>query len=392
MELQVAGGLEVIADSDGVLEKIDGYLQAGDFDDAAEAACKARDYYRSHGNMHGQASANLALAKARLGVGDAIESLRAAEKSINLWQRLGDSSSQVEALMIVSEAKIDIIEERQGKQLTYASVSTALKSSEFALSAVKALKPNDFACFGNVLYSHARVAILAKAFHTAWLSAKAAARQFRKAGDALRRARSLLVFSKADLALGYHDQARQNADIAQGEFERLGDLDGKAKASDIQDDINKALGLPTKAELLIMQQRQLEQRQQLMMQQQMMASGSAMKSITAFPIQEQYEEEAAASKGPLVLKRDGSALDLSKALDPGVLKAKITEIAIAIIGDDEEFDDDTPLMEAGLTSNTAVIFRDELSKDLPGVKLPPTMLFDYPTVGAMAEFILESSQ
>ena len=78
---------------------------------------------------------------------------------------------------------------------------------------------------------------------------------------------------------------------------------------------------------------------------------------------------------------------------------------------------DTPLMEAGLTSTSAVGFlaellqvaagcctvrvmpmlnpvtfsrlRDELMKDLVGVNLPVTLVFDYPSISAMTELVLE---
>merc|ERR1719305_2186153 len=49
---------------------------------------------------------------------------------------------------------------------------------------------------------------------------------------------------------------------------------------------------------------------------------------------------------------------------------------------------DAPLMEAGMDSLTAVEFRNRLTKELPGVKLSNTVMFDYPTVDAIAGFAL----
>jgi len=89
----------------------------------------------------------------------------------------------------------------------------------------------------------------------------------------------------------------------------------------------------------------------------------------------------------------GPALDLSAGLDTDIIRGKVTEIAMRITGaDDGEIELDTPLMEAGLTSNSALLLRDELSQELPGIPLPVTLVFDYPSVAAMTELIMETSK
>merc|ERR1719277_1823809 len=98
--------------------------------------------------------------------------------------------------------------------------------------------------------------------------------------------------------------------------------------------------------------------------------------------------EAGPGKAPVVVKSGGALTTLT---DKSVVEAKIKDIAVQIIGDDEGIDADLPLMQAGLTSNTAVMLRDELSKDIPGVNLPPTLMFDYPSIAAIAEFIVEKA-
>merc|ERR1719399_1538782 len=99
--------------------------------------------------------------------------------------------------------------------------------------------------------------------------------------------------------------------------------------------------------------------------------------------------EKAAARAP---RAGGSALAVNSSLTAEVVTAKIKEIAMGIVGDDEDIEVDTPLMQAGLTSNTAVTLRDELSQDLPGINLPPTLLFDYPSITGIADFIVEKAQ
>merc|ERR1712190_435771 len=93
-----------------------------------------------------------------------------------------------------------------------------------------------------------------------------------------------------------------------------------------------------------------------------------------------------------VERERGAALDMSKGLDTAMVKNKVLEISLRITGaEDGEIEFDTPLMEAGLTSNSAILMRDELTQELPGINLPVTLVFDYPSISSMAELIVESS-
>jgi len=88
----------------------------------------------------------------------------------------------------------------------------------------------------------------------------------------------------------------------------------------------------------------------------------------------------------------GEALDVkSGGVDPTVIKSKIQGIAAQVMGIDDvsELEMDAPFMESGLTSASSVVLRDELSAELTGVNLPITLVFDYPNISSVAEFICE---
>jgi len=133
----------------------------------------------------------------------------------------------------------------------------------------------------------------------------------------------------------------------------------------------------------------MQQQQMMMMQQQQMMN---------MPMQQWQAPQEEAPQGgggaTVPFHREGSPLDMSSGMDPAIIRSKVQELASAIIGADDEdgLEADTPLMEAGLTSNSAVLLRDELSKDLPGINLPPTLIFDYPSVAAIADFVSEASK
>merc|ERR1712048_122894 len=101
--------------------------------------------------------------------------------------------------------------------------------------------------------------------------------------------------------------------------------------------------------------------------------------------------DAGAAAGGAVVKKGGGSGALTVLNEESVIK-KVKEVAMGIVGDDEDIEIDTPLMQAGLTSNTAVTLRDELSQELPGINLPPTLLFDYPSIQGISDFIVEKAQ
>merc|ERR1712217_288099 len=60
--------------------------------------------------------------------------------------------------------------------------------------------------------------------------------------------------------------------------------------------------------------------------------------------------------------------------------------ALDLIGSDE-LESDTPLMDAGLDSLAAVEFGGILSKQFQGVQMPGTLMFDFPNVKSIADFM-----
>merc|ERR1712242_240767 len=85
-------------------------------------------------------------------------------------------------------------------------------------------------------------------------------------------------------------------------------------------------------------------------------------------------------------------LDIGAGLSPDILRNQISEVAKGLIGFDEDIEIDMPLMESGLTSNTAVLLRDALTQQLPGISLPVTLVFDYPSISAMTDLIIENAE
>jgi len=92
-------------------------------------------------------------------------------------------------------------------------------------------------------------------------------------------------------------------------------------------------------------------------------------------------------------RQRGEAVDVRSGLAPEVIKSKIQTIAAGIMGFDDasELEMDSPFMESGLTSSSSVLLRDELMAEMQGVNLPITLVFDYPSPNAVADFIVEKT-
>merc|ERR1712061_877472 len=79
-----------------------------------------------------------------------------------------------------------------------------------------------------------------------------------------------------------------------------------------------------------------------------------------------------------------------KGLNAEMVQQTVQEMAKAAIGLDDAVYLDSPLMDSGMDSLTAVSFRNGLQQNL-GVKLPSSLMFDYPTMKEVAKRIVELS-
>jgi acyl carrier protein len=71
-----------------------------------------------------------------------------------------------------------------------------------------------------------------------------------------------------------------------------------------------------------------------------------------------------------------------------MLAATVTDVALSLMGV-ESLAQDTPLMDAGLDSLASVEFQNTLQKEFTGVSLPATLIFDFPSVKTLTDFIYQ---
>merc|ERR1712060_130765 len=98
---------------------------------------------------------------------------------------------------------------------------------------------------------------------------------------------------------------------------------------------------------------------------------------------EPQPEEAAPPQKP---KRTGEIRSREQAVDlSDYIQLSLLEALSDILGD--HVDLDSPLMASGVSSGMAVAMRGQLEEDF-SVTLPSTLLFDYPSILSVAEFVV----
>eukprot|EP00812_Abedinium_dasypus_P014068 NODE_7582_length_432_cov_2.084881.p3 GENE.NODE_7582_length_432_cov_2.084881~~NODE_7582_length_432_cov_2.084881.p3 ORF type:complete len:100 (+),score=46.42 NODE_7582_length_432_cov_2.084881:2-301(+) len=86
----------------------------------------------------------------------------------------------------------------------------------------------------------------------------------------------------------------------------------------------------------------------------------------------------------------GGILSKHSALEEVQMQVADTLYGILEFGEEDTIDVETPLMSAGITSGTAVVLRNQLAGIVPGGDLPYTLIFDYPSIAAISEYIQET--
>jgi len=96
---------------------------------------------------------------------------------------------------------------------------------------------------------------------------------------------------------------------------------------------------------------------------------------------------------PPTLPRTGQTVDVKKAVSTQKMDVADIETTLHNLLSDiagiEKLEPDSPLLEAGLDSLSAVAFRNALVGKFVGATLPSTLVLDYPSMRALASFLYE---
>merc|ERR1712032_1608939 len=106
--------------------------------------------------------------------------------------------------------------------------------------------------------------------------------------------------------------------------------------------------------------------------------------VQQIQVQDQAQVAQVASAAQVVAKVE------KKGLDPVTTLAKVSELVQNAVASDDDLENDSPLMESGMDSLASVAFMNDVSKAF-GMQVSPALVFDYPTIRALTDHLVESS-
>ncbi|CAJ1380344.1 unnamed protein product [Effrenium voratum] len=362
-------------------------FKRGDVEEAASHNSKAQALFSEESDISGEADALKMQAEIHWKKNEFKSAIRFAEKGRVQYRELGKHEGEIACMYMVSENAVRLAVKEGARIFSEEPMPRQARDAlekgiKLAESGIKLAKKEGLATapelMGSLLCARAQGLTLKARFEEALACADEAVLIYRDLMCYQLEANALMLACDNLRALQKVKEAAEAADEALALYRHVGDTAGENLALEV---------IATFQEFMQQQAPQFVPP----------PPGAAPAAPGQVPVWQQQQQDGgppeAVAKGPAAPRGPaGPALDVKSGLSLEVVTSKVREIALRITGaDEEEVEVDTPLMEAGLTSNSAIIMRDELSQALPGVQLPVTLVFDYPSVSAMTELIMQST-
>jgi len=324
-----------------LLAIVDVHLEDKSYQEAIWAAEDAKSSFEDAEDMAGQAAAAQAIVQIHMSAKDYNAAMEAAESALQLLRDVGDARGEFGTRVLILQAhelKLVASQLDTSSQAFRQGVLDALNAAKELMTLAEGIGEKPLVASAFCLLS--RIYHVAVKGADALRSATSALAIYRQIADKPGEAYALVLCANAHIVNGKDDEAKQAAGAALLLHRQLGDAQGEQLAEDAID----AAEYSPETEV----------------------------SFVAVPSAAMAIQAAAA----------GAPLEKSD------YKRKVRSTVVEIVGIDD-LENDTPLMQAGLTSQSAVLLRNALAKEIGGASLPFTMMFDFPSVSALAEYFVD---
>jgi len=330
------------------------YCDQKEFETAIEMAKEMRTKIQETGNRRAEVDAVRALVNVYMAADMAGEAVRGANEAVQLAKKAHDKKLLAESLLLSSEANIALAIQDNPKGLAKGS-DRSLKPAREAFKVAKSIRHGQL--MGSAMHQIAYVQLVTVKLDDALKSAKEALDIFRQVDERVKEAATVILMAEIHLNANEDEKALDAANEGLMLAKACGDPKKEKEANDLVEKIGG----------------------KRMVYQPMYMDPSAM---AAAPGQQQPAAQPDQAASVAEAKEVG--------LDANMVSATVQEMAKAAIGVDDELFLDSALMDSGMDSLTAVSFRNGLQQNL-GVKLPSSLMFDYPTMKEITNRIVELS-
>lgn len=360
------------------------------------------------------------------------QALRAAERAKKLTHQWGASHDHAATLFMCAQLQLLVLSasgdvaspEMQQSSFFTAGWGLAVQAANDAVDFTRKMKLTHL--LASALCTSAQVQLMKGRVREAGKATHEAMTIFNIAGDELNVARVMCVEANCRLVDGSISRALGLLGKAKAIFERHGDSAGERVATSL---LNVATGADAEseadsvelgaqfAEQQYAEEQLLREKEQLILRQ--LAGNSEEEAWEKWEWQQQEHrqrtdgpdehgreqvaedppQQPPAEQAIVPVAPRGRPLDMGRKLDRNNLEQQVVvqrlhEIVLSTIDveEDDELHIDTPLMAVGITSKSAVELRNKITDELPGINLPATLVFDYPSINAMSELVVESAQ
>jgi len=340
------------------------HFEQGQVDTAVSETKEAQVIYQDLDDKKGIGEALMQIAEFRNASKEHARALHAADRARAHVQRYGDKVMEARMLLLAAQNRTFLLvrkqedaeaEQRKAGYAFAAGWEEVAKATAAARSAVKFSEElSDSAGVGSALTVVAQMYVFTQRFDHALAAAEEAVLRFVEVGDARSEAAVLVLQAQIHLALGSFKKSLSLARQGHLLFRDAGDAQGEAIAKGVLAGLRKF-------EFVVDER-----------------SGAAVP-----PSALEAEEQLAVSAGPA-----------SQALDAGYVAEQIQSVTRKMVGAGEDtiISADNPLMDIGITSMNAVLFRNKLGQEFEGVDLPVTLVFDFPTIRDLTSLVVDRSR
>lgn len=370
--------------------------------DAIEAAEQAEALFQDNGDSQGEGVAILAVANAQATLGDASVAASEASRALNRFQEADDARGKAQSLTVLCEAQAadgNLDAALQTAVLARDSWEDLYKGPAQApalLTAAYACIEQAYAGMSNELSDQQVAEALS---HSG--EAVAACREDEEGNQELL-AQSLSMLAQAMLLDGRPDEALENLEEALGLFREAKDLACEAETLCIASRAHTMRKNSEEARLAAnnacelgrqLGDRVLEAQATALLR----ACGGLVEKeqASAWIIQSTSDQHRGAKTTPATFAQNVkppetlSQMETSSGTRTNLVLDRVRRMSESL-GLEEDVEVDAGLMQSGINSSMAIKLRTLLASHYPSVKVPSTLVFDYPSLMDVANFINSS--